>query len=86
MLDKKAMGALIQRRRKDQGMRQEDVSEKSGLSRSYICDVEKGRYIPSIDTLLKIAGALGVPVTDLMPLDQDQNESSSEVKLDAASG
>lgn len=71
MLDKKAVGGLIQKQRKSKGLRQEDVAGKTGLSRTYICDIENGRYSPSLETLMRLASALEVPVVALLPVEND---------------
>lgn len=66
MLDKKVLGLKIKEVRKTKNMRQDDLAIKSNLSRTYICDIENGRYTPSLDTLLRLASVLEVPVTDLI--------------------
>lgn len=66
MLDKKVLGSKIKQVRKIKNMRQDDLATKSNLSRTYICDIENGRYNPSLQSLLKISGALGVQLNDLV--------------------
>ncbi|AQZ45604.1 helix-turn-helix domain-containing protein [Paenibacillus larvae] len=66
MTNKKAIGLAVKKARKNKGLTQAQVATKSGLSRTYICDVENGRYCPSVDSLLKIAGALGVTADDVL--------------------
>lgn len=46
-------------------------SEKSGVSVSYLSDIENGRTIPSIEMLEKIAGAVGVSL--LISVGEDDN-------------
>ena len=46
---------------------QSEVSLKSGLSRSYVAVVESGEHVPQQKTLQKLAKALGIDVTDLIP-------------------
>lgn len=41
------------------------VSVMSGISESYISEIENGKYIPTINVLCAIARGLQVPVTDL---------------------
>lgn len=48
----------VRERRKEIGMTQEELAASIGSSRTYICDIECGRYEPSIKTLRKIAKAL----------------------------
>lgn len=59
MPDKKEIGMLVKREREKKKMTQEGLAERSGLSRTYVCDIENGRYFPGIKTLLKISKGLG---------------------------
>jgi transcriptional regulator with XRE-family HTH domain len=52
--------------RKKKGMTQEELADKAGLHRAYFWDVENGRNI-SVKTAYKIARALGVKVSELIP-------------------
>lgn len=66
MLDKKVLGSKIKQVRKNKNMRQDDLAIKSNLSRTYICDIENGRYSPSLQSLLKISDALEVQLNELV--------------------
>lgn len=46
-------------------MTQLAVALEAGLSKSYLCDVEKGRRNPSFTIICRIAKALGVEPSDL---------------------
>jgi len=46
--------------RTTQGLRQIDLAKKAGINSNYYSKVERGEAIPSIITLKKILGALGV--------------------------
>lgn len=50
----------IKERREQLGVSQKELSEKVGISQSFLCDIEQGRSKPSIDTALKIAKALNI--------------------------
>jgi transcriptional regulator with XRE-family HTH domain len=52
--------------RKERGWKQPDLAKKAGLSPGYIARLETGRHDPKLSTLLKLAKALGVPVTELL--------------------
>ncbi len=61
------LGEWVRRTRKDQGLSQRALADQSGLSRSYVCDIERGRGAePSLTTLDKLAAALGASRADLM--------------------
>jgi transcriptional regulator with XRE-family HTH domain len=55
-----AIGRRILDRRVAMGWTQHDLSRQSGLSVSYISDVENGQRGMSVDTLLAFAKALGI--------------------------
>lgn len=53
--------------RLEQGFSQRELASRSGLSRSYVCDIERGRGAhPSVSTLDKLASALGFARIDLL--------------------
>jgi DNA-binding XRE family transcriptional regulator len=45
--------------RRDKGMTQESLAELVGTKKSNISRLESGRYNPSLDFLVKVAGGLG---------------------------
>ncbi|RCX10451.1 helix-turn-helix protein [Anaerobacterium chartisolvens] len=52
--------------RQQKKLSQVDLAESTGLSAAYIHELEKGKKTnPTIDTLIKISQALGVPITAL---------------------
>lgn len=62
-----ALGDWIREARMAQGISQRALADRSGLSRSYLCDIERGRGAqPSMATLDKLAVALGTSRTDLL--------------------
>ncbi|MGE7614752.1 helix-turn-helix domain-containing protein [Paenibacillus sp. NPDC101420] len=65
-MDKKIIGAAIKLKRRDKKMRQNELAEKTSLSRNYISDIETGRYMPSVETLAKIATCLGMDLNTLL--------------------
>jgi transcriptional regulator with XRE-family HTH domain len=48
--------------REAKGISQGEIEERSGLLRCYISRVENGHTVPSIETLEKLAQALGTPI------------------------
>lgn len=61
-----SIGAKIRNARKEAGLTQVELAKKTSLSRSYIGDIEKDRYNPSVATLRAIADATGVPVESIL--------------------
>ncbi|WP_243119976.1 helix-turn-helix domain-containing protein [Clostridium tertium] len=57
---KKEIGSIIKEARKSKNMTQQFLADKCCLSRSYISDIESGRYSPSLETLLNISSELEI--------------------------
>ncbi|MHB8063374.1 MAG: helix-turn-helix domain-containing protein [Ruminiclostridium sp.] len=60
-----SIGKRIKKVRKNLGFTQDNLASRANISRSYLADVENGRYNPSFNTLERIAGALEVSVDRL---------------------
>ena len=60
------IGPNIKKYRKSKGFTQQELADRSSISRSYLGDIEGGRYNPSIGTLEDIANALDVKVNSLI--------------------
>lgn len=50
----------IRYRREELGLSQKELAEKSGITQSFLCDIEQGRSKPSIDVAIKLAKVLKV--------------------------
>ena len=48
------------------GFSLKDLSQESGLSHSYLNEIEKGKKYPKLEKLQKLADALGVAVDELV--------------------
>ena len=72
------LGDRIRARRKELGMNQTDLAERTGMTASFISQVERGVTSPSIDSLYKISHALDVPVFHFL---LEPEASSPVVKL-----
>lgn len=60
------LGKRIKQLRKEQGLTQEAVSERSGtVTEKRWSDIERGRYSVGLNILLKIAKGLNVPLQEL---------------------
>ena len=56
---------FIRKIRIEKNMTQEELSRKSGISESYISELENNLKIPTIRTLCQLAEALNVEVLEL---------------------
>lgn len=54
------IGEVINQERKKSGLTLKQLSSKAEISCSYLCDIEKGRSTPSLNTLKKISVGLGI--------------------------
>lgn len=68
---RKLVGRNVARLRREKGMTQEEVAERSGFSQQYLSSLERGRRNPTVITLYELAQALGVShVALVMPDDE----------------
>jgi putative transcriptional regulator len=57
--------------RSAQGMRQEDLAMRLGVSRQTIISIENGRYNPSLRLAYDLARAFGVTIEELFFSDEE---------------
>lgn len=74
----KVIGSNIRRLRGS--MKQQELAEKAGVSRSTLSSIENGKSI-ELDNLLKIAKALGIDPANLFLSEDDRQEVSHKLKL-----
>lgn len=60
-----SIGKKIREIRKLRGLTLEELSEKVGRNWSFLSQIERGRSIPSIETLFLICDALEISLSDL---------------------
>jgi transcriptional regulator with XRE-family HTH domain len=60
-----SLGQRIKGLRADRVLQQRQLAEKAGLTPSMLSQIESGRLTPSLHTLGKLAGALGVSIGSL---------------------
>jgi transcriptional regulator with XRE-family HTH domain len=66
-LENVTIGSCVLAARRKAGLTQIELSEKSGISRGQIANLETDRTDLSIKALMRVATALGVPAGDLLP-------------------
>jgi transcriptional regulator with XRE-family HTH domain len=62
----KHFGKNLAASRKEAGLSQEELGFRASLHRTEVGMLERGIRLPRIDTLVKVAGSLGVPPGDLL--------------------
>ena len=79
---RKAVGKVIRQLRKQQGLSQETLSYKSGFDRTYISQLERGKYSPKLENILDMCQTLDIKFTDFAAMLENElelakNEDSS---------
>ena len=59
-------GKQLQRLRTSRGLTQEQLAVTAGLSRTFLTRLELGQHDPSLSTLVRLAKALRISVTELL--------------------
>jgi transcriptional regulator with XRE-family HTH domain len=63
---RRLVGSNFARIRRERGLTQGQVAERSGFSRQYLSELERGRRNPTIATLFELAQAMGVDYLELL--------------------
>ena len=72
MYDHRVMGRVIRRLRLRKGLSQEVVSGPASIPRSHLAMIESGSINAGVDTLWKIAEALGMRLSELIALVEEE--------------
>lgn len=59
------LGKLIRDARKEKGLSLRKLSDEASVSLTLLTDIENGKKIPNIETILKLAYTLEIPLTDI---------------------
>jgi transcriptional regulator with XRE-family HTH domain len=65
------VGKNFARLRREKGLTQEQIEERSGFSQQYLSGLERGRRNPTVITLYELAQALGVSHVALVVPESD---------------
>ena len=63
---RRTIGGQIRAARLHANMTQQQISERTGIDRTVLIDIEYGHRAALIDTLILIADAIGVDLADLV--------------------
>ncbi len=72
---KTLFGIRVKELRKNRGLSQEELAEKTDISSKYLSRVEMGQHFPSIDTLESLAKALQVELKDFFEFAHEAKSS-----------
>jgi transcriptional regulator with XRE-family HTH domain len=59
------LGQAIRRHRERLELTQEALAEKAEVHRTYLADIERGTRNPSVESVRRIANALGISISEL---------------------
>ncbi len=68
-IDGARLGARLRELRLEAGLTQAELARRTGIHRPNIARVEAGRHTPSLETLARLAAAIGVPTTRVLSED-----------------
>ena len=71
------LGERLRARRKALGKTLAEVAEESGLSLPYVSNLERGRGNPTIEALRELAGALDLPLAEIVGGDEAAEDFDS---------
>ena len=71
-MDKIVLGERIRKRRKEQKMTLEKLSEKAEISLVYLGEIERGVKMPSLNTFIKLVNALNISA-DMLIYDETKS-------------
>lgn len=60
------VGLNLQRLRREAGLSQEELADRSGVHQTYLSGVERGVRNPTVTVLQKIAVALGLDIDEVV--------------------
>ena len=72
------IGERLQLLREEQKLSQGDIEKRTGLLRCYISRVENGHTVPAIETLEKLARAMGLPSTSFSMMERNHQSCRNE--------
>ena len=60
------LGRVIVEQRHEIGLSQEALALRSGLHRTYVSEIERGRKIPTVTKLFELARPLGISPSEIL--------------------
>jgi transcriptional regulator with XRE-family HTH domain len=60
------LGEILRAARKRAGLSQEELGVRAGLHRTAVGQLERGERTPRADSVIRLAGSMGIPAGDLL--------------------
>ncbi len=76
--NRKAFGVVISKLRVQKGLTQESLSGLAGIARSHLAALENGEKTAKMDTVWRIAEALGVDPSELVRETEHEGQKEDE--------
>src|SRR6266849_572080 len=76
------IGEVIKTYRSQRALSQGDIERRTGLLRCYLSRVENGHTVPSLETLAKIAEAMDISLSDLVPRTETPRDRETQNMLE----
>ena len=80
-MDKYKFGEFIYQKRKQQGLTQEELGRKLGVTNKAVSKWEVGETVPEVTMLEPLASALNVSVDELLTQKEKNKEEKKTIKL-----
>jgi transcriptional regulator with XRE-family HTH domain len=72
----------LRNQRRSKGLTQAELAKQVGVTTNYISLIEKGKKVPAVKTINKIALALGIPASSLLENDLRKELSALAAQYD----
>ena len=70
------IGARIRQFRRSKELSQEKLALEAGINPAFLGHIERGLKCPTVDTLSKIAAALGITLSELVKFEENTTENT----------
>lgn len=84
--NRKAFGVIISKLRVEKGLTQERMSGLAGIARSHLVALENGEKTVKLDTMWRIAEALGISPSELIRRIEGEGEAGPQNGRDRQDG
>ena len=81
-MDQEKVGRFIGCLRKQQGMTQEQLGERLGVTNKTVSRWETGKYMPDLDKLQELSAILGISIHELLAGERIENAADFAKKAD----
>jgi transcriptional regulator with XRE-family HTH domain len=76
------LGDRLRALREEKNLSQGHIEKRTGLLRCYLSRVENGHTVPTVETLEKLARALGVPLYQIFHIDDEPPAPPQSARAD----